>query len=468
LQLQVWHHAAHVGTLSLNDEGRWSFAYDASWTAFALSPHLPIHGGATTDLVHQRSVEWFFDNLLPEGALRGALAEREALSKEDSWGLLARYGPDTAGALSVLPDAIAPDERQKIRPLSQERLAQMIERSKQGVPLMAQDGKPRMSLAGAQEKIALRVDDAGGYWMPEGTTPSTHILKPENPNKGYPFCPANEWFCMSLAKGAGLRAPKVQLRSVGPHRVYVVQRFDRTSDVNGVIRRLHQIDLCQAMNVPPKKKYEDEGGLGVKDLFLVAKTCRVPAVAISESMKWIVFNYIIGNGDAHAKNVSFMMTGQMSEVSPVYDLLCVDAYHKNNHLTMAIGGQSQAGWVEGCHWDALALENGADPRALRPILEQVSAGVRKARDSILESGELTTIERGWLREHAVPVIDQRLSFVDEARASPISNIKTIQEKRRIVDDHVLANIAQLAAATTTNAKKKLAKEPAARKPKPKA
>ena len=439
LKLHVWNHSTRVGTISINIEGRWVFAYDPSWTAFALSPYLPL-GIETNDLAHQRTVEWFFENLLPEGALRSALAEREALRKDDSWGLLRRYGQDTAGALSILPIGVTPTDQQAYKPLGLDRLSEMIDRSKEGVPLMFQDGNPRMSLAGAQEKIALRFDEAGNFLMPEGTTPSTHILKPENINKDYPFCPANEWFCMSLAGKVGMQVPTVNIVNVGPHRVYVVQRFDRTQDINTRVRRLHQIDLCQARNVSPRLKYEDEAGLSAKDLFTVASNCRVPAVASSVAMSWIAFNYIIGNGDAHAKNISFMMGGQKPEIAPAYDLLCVDAYHHNLHLTMTVGGQVQAGWVEGCHWDAFALENSRDPRAMRNILARMIANVRKEQSVLMASPNLLPTEKDWLQEYVAPVITQRIAFIEDALGQPICNAKTIQEKRGIVPDFILQAI----------------------------
>lgn len=444
-RLQVWHHATHVGTLSINNEGRWRFAYDSAWTLFALSPYLPITG-AVNDLAHQRTVEWFFDNLLPEGALRTALAKREALSEKDSWGLLSQYGKDTAGALSVLPDAISPNDKQEYTEIPQDQLAAMIDSSKAGTPLMGQGKRPRMSLPGAQEKIALRMDESGTFSMPEGTSPSTHILKPESINTNYPFCPANEWFCMSLAGQTGLKAPEVHVLSVGTHRVYVVKRFDRVLRASGEIFRLHQIDLCQALNVPPSKKYEDEGGLTAKDLFKVTTACRIPAAARSTSLQWIAFNYIIGNSDAHAKNLSLMMSGYKPEISPAYDLVCVDAYHQDRRLTMTIGGQIDAGWIEGCHWDALALENRIDPRAMRTVLARMIADVRKAQDTILQSESLLNAEKEWLREHVLPVIDQRVAFVETALAQPVCTAKTIQEKHGSVPDNILQTILEQSSA----------------------
>ena len=324
-RLLVWHHSTQVGILTLNAEGRWSFKYAPDWKGFALSPHLPI-AKIQDDLAHQRTVEWFFDNLLPEGALRLALAKRQGVHEKDSWQLLSYLGRDTAGALSVLPAWEIPSDQQSYLPLSTDRLAGMIKQSREGIPLAAQDGTLRMSLAGAQEKIALRLKPDGSFWLAEGASPSTQILKPENTNPQYPFCPANEWFCLSLAAAVGIKVPPVHLLNAGEHRVYVIDRYDRVETAEG-IRRLHQIDLCQASNVPPSRKYEDENGLTANELFSMANLCRVPVVAKSTAMHWLAFNYLIGNSDAHAKNISFLMSGGKPEIAPCYDLLCVDAYH---------------------------------------------------------------------------------------------------------------------------------------------
>lgn len=441
MQLQVWCQDAHVGTLSLSDEGRWSFTYDAVWKDFALSPHLPIVAVKADDLTHQRTVEWFFDNLLPEGMLREQLEKNQAFKSGDSWGLLTWYGKDTAGALSVLRDGVVPTAKQTFAPLTQDVLSHMIDEALAGKPLMEQDGNPHMSLAGAQDKIGLH-RQSDFFSMPEGTTPSTCILKPENVNKTYPFCPANEWFCMSLAKQSGLIVPDVDLISVGPHRAYVVQRCDRKILDGGYVQRIHQIDLCQAQNVPARKKYEDEGGLAAADLFEVTAKCRAPAIANRAAMQWLSFNYLIGNSDAHAKNVSFLMPDSKLVVAPAYDLLCVEAYHHQNQLTMAIGGESKATWIGGCQWDALALENGIDPRAMRTILTTITTNLEKARESLLQSALLLPAEREWLHENVIPVLIDRTTLVMDALKSQVHNAITIQAETKMVPGDVLEKIAR--------------------------
>jgi hypothetical protein len=129
--------------------------------------------------------------------------------------------------------------------------------------------------------------------------------------------------------------------------------------------RLHQIDLCQALGVAPSKKYESEGGLGLHHLFGVLRGTFIdrPIVAANAVVQWVAFNYLIGNLDAHAKNIAFLMRGQKAAVAPFYDMLCVEAYLPRQTMSMAIAGENKPGWVEGPHWDAMAYEAGCGTKA---------------------------------------------------------------------------------------------------------
>jgi serine/threonine-protein kinase HipA len=295
-------------------------------------------------------VEWFFENLLPEGRLRELIAVRDRIDPRDSWAFLVRHGQDTAGALSLVPvnpDGEVPGE--VLVPLSQEDLQAKIEESrKRNLPLMASWDDIRMSLAGAQEKLGLRIDPDGVMFLPEGTAASTHIVKPENASADFPFCPANEFFCMRLADELKVPVPQVSLRHL-PEPLYIIERFDRhrpnpkKGEGASPIKRLHQIDLCQVLGVSPSLKYESEGGLGLHHLFevLLGPFIDRPAVAVNAVIQWVAFNYLIGNLDAHAKNIAFLLRGQKAEVAPFYDMLCVEAYLPRATMSMSIAGENK-------------------------------------------------------------------------------------------------------------------------------
>ena len=292
-QLHVLSDGVWIGTLDVT-EGRWSFAYAPEWTHHPLAPGFPLTVRDYQDAGEHRPVEWFFENLLPEGRLRELIAFRDRIDPRDSWAFLVRHGQDTAGALSLVPvnpDGEVPGE--VLVPLSQEDLQAKIEESrKRNLPLMASWDDIRMSLAGAQEKLGLRIDPDGVMFLPEGTAASTHIVKPENASADFPFCPANEFFCMRLADELKVPVPQVSLRHL-PEPLYIIERFDRNrpkpkkGEGASPIKRLHQIDLCQALGVSPSRKYESEGGLGLHHLFevLLGPFIDRPAVAVNVDVR---------------------------------------------------------------------------------------------------------------------------------------------------------------------------------------
>lgn len=444
-KLRVTANGAFVGTLEAID-GRWSFKYASDWNAYALSPSLPLATREYRDSGDFRCVEWFFENLLPEGRLRELIASRDRIDPKDTWALLVRHGQDTAGALSLLPDEAGEIQidQEILVPLSREALQEKIEESRtRNLPLMASWDDIRMSLAGAQEKLGLRIDAHGAMFLPEGTAASTHIVKPENASADFAFCPANEFFCMRLAAELKVPVPSVDLRHL-PEPLYVIERFDRqSSDPRGepggsALRRLHQIDLCQALGVSPSKKYESEGGLGLHHLFEVLRGTFVdrPIVAANAVVQWIAFNYLIGNLDAHAKNIAFLMRGQKAAVAPFYDMLCVGAYLPRATMSMAIAGENKPGWIEGIHWDAMAFEAGVAPRLIRGVLSRMNSDLPDAISKVIGDERLLPAERDFIREKVLPVIEERRGFVTDALKDRQSTVIELLGRRELDPDVV--------------------------------
>lgn len=414
-RLQVYANGRVVGALATIG-GAWRFDYADDWQAWPLAPGFPLATRFFQDDGAARPVEWFFDNLLPEGHLRDLIASRARIAARDTWALLARYGCDTAGALSLVPEGIDPGNAGLLIPLSKEALQEKILTSRaQNLPLMAAWDTIRMSLAGAQEKLGVRIDASGAMFLPQGASPSTHIVKPNNVSATFPFCPANEFFCMRLAHALQLPVPMVDLLHL-PEALYVIERFDRTWAANGPVQRLHQIDLCQTMGVAASKKYESEGGLGLEHLFAVLRGSFIsrPIVAANALIQWIGFNYLIGNLDAHAKNIAFLLDGPKATVAPFYDLLCVEAYLPRQTMAMSIAGENKPGWVEGMHWDMMAQEAGVAPRLVRGVLARLVAALPAAWSSVMADKRLLELEREFLRAKVLPVIEERCGFVAAA------------------------------------------------------
>ena len=320
--------------------GLWSFQYTPDWLAnpkgFALSPHIPLSAQPLLDGASQRPVQWYFDNLLPEEDQRVLLAKDARLDAADAFGLLAWYGAESAGSVTLLPPEAAPQTTELLRPLPDDALQARIRQLPKS-PLTHAAIK-RMSLAGAQHKLAVVLED-GALFEPAGATPSTHILKPDHPDADYPHSVINEWFVMRLARRLGLDVPEVHRRYV-PSPVYLIDRFDRVAGAQGWQRR-HAIDACQLLGLDRSFKYT-QGSMD--SLAALANACRSPAVARSRLFGWLVFNVLVGNSDAHLKNLSFLVSHEGVQLAPFYDLLSVATYDSPAFDKSGWPAQTQLAW----------------------------------------------------------------------------------------------------------------------------
>lgn len=336
-QLQVWLNERRVGLLAEQDN-LWLFRYESAWqqdaASFDLSPQLPRASGEIRDGASQRPVQWFFDNLLPEEQARTLLAQDAKVDVADAFALLAHYGAESAGALTLLPPE-QPLPAGGLQVLPEHELAQRID----ALPRVSlgQAAPKRMSLAGAQHKLAVVLRD-GNLLEPVGQTPSTHILKPDHPDiDNYPHSAANEWFVMSAAAAVKLPVPAVELRRV-PQSVYLIQRFDR-EPVGEQLRRRHVLDACQLLSIDRVYKYR----MATLDtLQQLVELCRSKALSRQSLFRWALFNALLGNNDAHLKNLSFFVGAQGVELTPHYDLLSTSVYARDNGW-----GNAELSWPMG-------------------------------------------------------------------------------------------------------------------------
>lgn len=367
-----------VGTLQ-EVNGLWSFKYSEAWLDdgqhFALSPHLPLTAEAQLDGATRRPVQWYFDNLLPEEGQRRLLANDARLDAADAFGLLACYGAESAGSITLLPPEAEVPSDAALCPLPDSALEERI-RQLPRTPLTHAAIK-RMSLAGAQHKLAVVLrDDA--LFEPAGSTPSTHILKPDHPDDDYPHSVINEWFVMRLAKRLGLDVPEVHRRYV-PSPVYLINRFDRVHGETGWQRR-HVIDACQLLGLDRSFKYS-QGSM--ENLAVLAKRCRSPAVARTRLFGWLVFNVLVGNSDAHLKNLSFLVSHEGIQLSPFYDLLSVACYDTPAFNKKAWPEQTQLAWpiLDVAHFSDirrdLMLKAGAALNLAKGTAERVLESLRQ-------------------------------------------------------------------------------------------
>lgn len=349
-------HDQRVGDISFDGKrDQYNFRYDDTWLSreatFALSPHIPL----TTRLVEPGIVQRFLQNLLPEGSALDVVSINHQISKYNVFGLIALLGKEPVGALSFRqPDAGHQTETQPVRRvISRQELSDRI-RHRQFEPFPVWDGKVRLSVAGYQDKLQVLVEGQALSFV-DGSLSSTHILKPESRNFATPFMVANEHFCMTLAAQVGLPVAPVEIWRV-PEPVLLIKRFDRqakmSSDGSGeiiAVNREHVIDGCQALDLPVSYKYERNLGNGrdVRQMregvsfegLFTGVEFESPVSAKLTLLRWALFQILIGNSDAHGKNISFYVRGERLVPAPFYDLVSVNVYgdQVEQELAMAYG-----------------------------------------------------------------------------------------------------------------------------------
>jgi len=355
------------------EAGQFFFEYDAEWLAlephYVLSPQFPLRA----ERFEGASVKFFFQNLLPEGSVLEAISHETGIELGNLFGLLAHLGRDCAGAISLLPEGQAPVAAQTYRSLDVELLRERIA-NRATHPLIASNPGSSMSLAGAQDKVGVRFDPKSGrLWEPVADSPSTHILKPENRNPQYPSCVMNEYISLRLARRVGLPAVNCW-RLPLPEPVLIVERYDR-ADVDGNIVRRHQVDFCQLLDKDGFFKYERNAALiGLPQIFARAGEFVASGRVRLSLVDWVVFNFLIGNADAHAKNLSALVTPEGLRLAPFYDLLCVTAYG-DERLALHIGDAGTFAEVTSVQWEAFCADCGLGFAEFRKRLEMLAKRV---------------------------------------------------------------------------------------------
>ncbi len=370
--LNVWNEQRLVGTLWRNPVGYIGFHYAPEWIAsggFAVSHTLPLGSDdfAAEDSIAHR----YFANLLPEGGVREHIVRDLKIPNSD-FELLRAIGGECAGALSILPVERLPSGERHYRPLSDEDLAKLVARRGQIYAAWPADERPRLSLAGAQDKCPVLLRD-GRYLLPQREAPSSHILKFELAD--YRHLPAYESFATHLAGAVGLPVVDIALRSIEQTPYALIARYDRIVDAQGEVQRLHQEDFCQALGIGHEKKYQDAGGPSFAQCYrLLQDTSSDPAIDTQHLLRWMIFNVLAGNSDGHAKKLSLVHwpDGQ-TRLAPFYDLICTRAIERiDYHLAFEVGGERNPAVITAAHWDTLAKQCDVRPRFLSNLLKETA------------------------------------------------------------------------------------------------
>jgi serine/threonine-protein kinase HipA len=357
-QLIVYLSAWRAGRLIRKDNGNLQFRYDPDYTGPAISQALPVQRDAHPHAVC-RAV---FGGLLAEGDSREALARNLGVSAGNDYALLQELGGDCAGAITLLDPDVPLASDAHLKPLDDEQLDVLLRDLPQR-PLAANPEEGiRLSLAGAQPKLPVIIENGEVALPLNAAAATTHIIKPE-PSR-FPGLVDNEAFCMELARAVELPAALTRKRiTVSGLPYLLVERYDR--DMTGEpIRRLHQEDVCQALGRSSDSKYQAEGGPTILETVELLRNCSsVPAQDLPTFWRALVFNWLIGNCDAHAKNFSLLYDRSAPTLAPLYDLVSTTAYPElTTRLAMSIDGATHINDVNTNAWEALAKETGYSTR----------------------------------------------------------------------------------------------------------
>jgi len=403
--LDVYLHTDLVGHLTQDDDGDMSFQYAESWLqrtgAVPLSHSLPLR----PERFRRKECRGYFAGILPEESKREMIARNLGISARNDYAMLERIGGECAGAVTFLPHGESmPDRHYGYRDLSEEELAAILKELPRR-PLLAGEEGIRLSLAGAQDKLAVRLEGRT-ISLPLGGAPSTHILKPNVERfEGVVF---NEAFCMRLAAAAGLPAAAIETHEVGGISFLLVERYDRhhrpEPDGAPVVERLHQEDFCQALGIVPEQKYQNEGGPSLKQCFaLLRDVSSVPAIDIARLLDDVVFNYVVGNNDAHGKNFSLVYraggAGELEiRLSPLYDVVSTIYYPElSRNMAMRIGEQYSSEKVTLRDFEKLAADAKLGRPLVRERLTEVTERVRAALPNVPATNPVAEQMRDLIR-----------------------------------------------------------------------
>ncbi len=438
--------------------GRLTFTYADTWRnapgAYPLSLSMPL---AAAEHPHA-AIDPFLWGLLPDNELvLSRWAKKFQVSPRNAFALIGHVGEDCAGAVQFVSRERR-DELASIAPVETEWLTEADVASRlRALQTDASAGRsPRdtgqFSLAGAQPKTALLFD--GQRWgVPSGRTPTTHILKP--PTSEFDGHAENEHLCLRLAKALGLPTAHAEVRKFEDVTTIVVERYDRVNMLEPIettlaahaeniknenfiaaldkesalkmqtllkqfssvpVYRVHQEDFCQALRVHPTLKYQNEGGPSPKQIVELLNTSIVegrtsckyinvnaPSVDITTFIDALILNWLIGGTDAHAKNYSLLIGGEVVRLAPLYDIASIFAYPdidpQRAKLAMKIGDEYRLRYIGLSDWRKLATNVRVDGdvlidrlRAMASELpDRLSDEIRIMRDGGLSHKVLDTL-----------------------------------------------------------------------------
>lgn len=374
--LVVRHADGVVGTVDPTSETA-SFVYSEEWRSLRGATPLSV-SMPTTARRHPRSVvEPFLWNLLPDNdRVLTRWARQFTTTTAHPYGLIDAVGEDLPGAMTIAAADAGGRSPGSVEWLTVDDVAALLSAVRaDSSAWIAADSTGQWSLAGAQPKIALLHDPERGWGRPSGSTPTTHILKPAV--AGLDDHDLNEHLCLDAARRLGFVAASSEVTNLGSERAIVVERYDRLGT-----RRLHQEDLCQALGVHPESKYQNEGGPSAVDIAALFRRVMSRSVAVDTTRRFIdalLFNWLIGGSDAHAKNYSLLLQGDAVRLAPLYDVASAlpygDVHIPKIKSAMKIGSHYKISAITRRSWEQLAVDTELDPEWVIQRGRELASGV---------------------------------------------------------------------------------------------
>lgn len=404
----------YIGDVYLNNS-QLTFAYAKNWLeqqkSQALSHSLPLQ-----EKPHTKKAESFISGLLPEGKQRELI--KSHLGTSSIYKILEAIGGECAGGVSFYKThEKAKASQNQYKSIGEEELYEtLIEISK--TPILTNTQDARLSLAGAQNKLPIYISSEDKLSIPKFSSPSTHILKPDNSN--FPNLAVNEYICMRLAHKMELSVAEVSLHRVKDLNYLCVNRYDRIIK-DGVLSRLHQEDFCQALGIMPEHKYQTSNGPTIKKCFeLINVASSQKAIDRLQLLKVIIFNLLIGNNDAHGKNFSLLyhhkpdvkFKGELSlHLAPFYDLVSTIYYPSlASQMAMSLGGEYEGNNIHLAHFEKLAEQNNISPTQMKKEVLQMLEHIMSLAESLKQDILQKHPEETKAIEYIFTSLNQRFFF----------------------------------------------------------
>lgn len=383
-----------VGQLTQDPSGEMSFEYSNFWlsknNSYPISISLPLQ----QNKFKNRECKPFFAGILPEEENRKIIAKNLGISAANDFAMLDKIGGECAGALTFQK---ASEEFYLIDSyyhlLTEMELIDII--SELPIrPLLAGERGVRLSLAGAQDKIAITIEN-NKFMLPINGALSTHIIKPAIPK--YEKIVYNEKFCLDLASSIGLKSAKASIRKFGDIDCLIIERFDREYDKENKLQRLHQEDFCQALGYVPELKYQIEGGPSLNECFnLIREKFAIPVLDITTLLEGVIYNYFIGNNDAHAKNFSLIYKNNNDRIelrlAPFYDMLSTRVYPElSQNMAMKIGRKYDSELLLTQDWEDFATNCNLSIPLLKKKLNEIATRIMSNIDNIENKDKVSKV-----------------------------------------------------------------------------